>query len=186
VINVAQNDSPVTGTTLNLNSITVVTPPALGTIGLIGPAGITYTPGPTFTPQEPPLTDSFTYTIADSAGNFSQPATVTVSVIPATLTPGLTQFDRSKGEWRIRGTTDAGVTGINVRATLVEKLADGTVKSALIGSAPVLAGAFDLRTTGTPPSQNCINTNNTATPACTVTLDDDAGKVTGGVAITIK
>jgi hypothetical protein len=133
-------------------------------------------------------TDSFTYTIADSAGNVSNPATVTVSAIPATLQPTLVQYTRSKIDWRVRANTSAPANS-QIRATLVERdpVTGAITKQTLIGSNAVTAGTVDIRATGSPVLSNaCINGNNQNPPLCSVTLDDDFGKVTAGNTITIK
>jgi hypothetical protein len=186
VINVAQNDAPLAGTTLNLGSIAVVSAPTLGTIGLIGPGGITYTPGPGLPADGGVTKDTFTYTIADSAGNVSNAATVTVTATPATLTPTLVQYTRSKNDWRVRANTSAPANTF-VHATLVEKDATGAViNTSPIGDAPVTGGAVDIRATGPALSNNCIANNGRNPPPCTVTLSDDFGMVTAGSTITIK
>jgi hypothetical protein len=169
VINVVANDVDTDGT-LNLSSIQIVSPPTLGTIGLIGAGGITYTPNPDFT--DPLLTDSFSYVIRDNLGAVSAPATVTVGVVPATLNVSLAQFVRSKAEWRIRGTTNATVN------TTISAYLGAAVPANLIGSQAVDAtGAFDIRVPGSSKVPVAGNT---------LTLSNGKGSTFSGINITIK
>jgi Big-like domain-containing protein len=169
VINVAANDVDTDGV-LNLSSIQIVSPPTLGTIGLIGAAGITYIPGPDFT--DPTITDSFSYTVADNAGAVSNVASVTVTVVPAQLSVAQSQFTRSKAEWRIRGTTNA-----SANTTISAYL--GTVDpSRLIGSGPVDgAGAFDIRVQGS---------NQVPVAGSTISVTNNKGTIIGNIPVTIK
>lgn len=74
-INVAANDVANTGT-LNLASIVVTSPPTAGTAAVNINGTITYTSNSASTAT----TDTFRYTIKDSAGNTSNEATVTVTI----------------------------------------------------------------------------------------------------------
>jgi hypothetical protein len=168
VVPVAANDSDP-DSTLDLNSITVVTPPAHGTIGLIGPAGITYTPAAGFANGS----DTFTYTIADDQGARSNVATVSVTIQPEVIAPTLDQFTRSKSDWRVRGTSNATASN-----TITAYLVHGTTRT-LIGSAAVdPLGAYDLRSAK----------GSTVVPVSgdTITLESTKGTVVTDIVITIK
>jgi hypothetical protein len=112
VINVAAND--VAGTNpLNPASVTIANLPLHGTAlaNAGGPGTVTYTPTAGFSG-----TDSFTYNIKDTLGNFSPTnATVTVTVTPVvtveTITINRAQYTLSTGQWRLDGTTSARVAG---------------------------------------------------------------------------
>ena len=73
-INVAANDVAQTGT-LNLASITIVSAPQNGTAVANANGTVTYTNN-----GSAATTDSFTYTIRDSAGNVSNVATVSITI----------------------------------------------------------------------------------------------------------
>jgi Bacterial Ig domain len=106
VVPVATNDSDP-DSALDLNTVVIVQGPnpALGSIGAIGPSGVGYIPKAAFVAGS----DSFTYTIADTAGARSNVATATVTVQPEQLIPALQQWNTKTGQWRIRGTSDATV-----------------------------------------------------------------------------
>ncbi len=82
-IDVLANDVDNDGT-ISLNSVSVVIPPANGTVQINPTNGmVTYTPGNGFVGLE-----TFTYTISDNDGLVSEPATVTITVseAPAIIT----------------------------------------------------------------------------------------------------
>ncbi len=72
-INVIANDTDDGG--IVASSVAIVTPPANGTAVPNGSGSVTYTPGESYTG-----TDTFTYTVADTEGEVSNAATVTVTV----------------------------------------------------------------------------------------------------------
>ncbi|QEL15922.1 Ig-like domain-containing protein [Limnoglobus roseus] len=73
---VLDNDSAATGRTLNLASVNIVGSPSRGTVSVDPATGVvTYTATGFFTG-----TDTFTYTVADSAQRLSNTATVTIVV----------------------------------------------------------------------------------------------------------
>jgi hypothetical protein len=133
VVNVLANDSDPDG--LNPASIQISTPPttAMGTIGLIDIAGIQVKPAVGYTGVI-----TFEYTVADTKGNRSAPAKVSVEIINETINVAQAEYRSGDRSWRIRGTTNA-VANNTMTATL-----NGTT----IGSAAVDAtGAFDIRVT---------------------------------------
>jgi hypothetical protein len=73
-INVVANDTDADGS-LDLSSVTIVTPAASGTTTVNGDGTVTYTPDAGSTAD-----DSFTYTIDDSLGSTSNTATVDIAV----------------------------------------------------------------------------------------------------------
>ncbi|MCF6189813.1 MAG: BspA family leucine-rich repeat surface protein [Cocleimonas sp.] len=78
VIPVLANDTPPS--LLDPTSVEIITPPEHGTYSISPTTGeVKYAPKASYTG-----TDSFTYTVKDKAGNYSNPATVTIS---ATQTP---------------------------------------------------------------------------------------------------
>jgi VCBS repeat-containing protein len=83
-INVLANDTDPDGDeTLDPTSVTIVDPPANGTVTVNPETGVvTYTPNENFNG-----TDSFTYTVADNEGLVSEPATVTITINPVNDQP---------------------------------------------------------------------------------------------------
>ncbi|UEM25270.1 Ig-like domain-containing protein (plasmid) [Skermanella mucosa] len=133
VVNVLANDTDADG--LNPASIQISTPPtaAMGTIGLMDIAGIQVKPATGYTG-----TITFEYTVADTKGNRSAPAKVSIEVIAETINVAQAEYRSGDRSWRIRGTTNA-VANNTITATL-----NGTA----LGSAAVDAtGAFDIRVT---------------------------------------
>ncbi|HYG90399.1 MAG TPA: Ig-like domain-containing protein [Azospirillum sp.] len=138
-IDVAANDVPAAGATINRMSVVITTPPQKGTIGLIGVSGVTYTPNSTFTTGS----DTFQYKISDNQGRQSAtPATVTVAIAPEQLTVDSAIYRSSTLSWTIDGTTNATI-GNTITAYFV---ATGSTTRQLIGSATVDgAGAYSVR-----------------------------------------
>ncbi|MCH8040993.1 MAG: tandem-95 repeat protein [Nitrospinae bacterium] len=90
--------------TLNPATVTVGTPPANGTTTVDSGTGvITYTPNPGFNG-----TDSFTYTVADTAGLVSNEATVTVTVLPSPQGGLISNVSVANGKAYEVGTFTAG------------------------------------------------------------------------------
>jgi len=101
-INVLVNDIPGTGTILtdsvNIDPLSITGGTVVSVVGGV----VTYTAPSTAG------TYSFTYTISDSLGEVSAPATITVTVaaVGETLTVDRAQCKASKSEWRIDGTSN--------------------------------------------------------------------------------
>lgn len=75
-VNVLTNDTPPSGATLDPSSVIIVTPAGSGTASVNVNGSITYTPIVGFVGV-----DTFTYAVADNSGTYSDPATVTITVI---------------------------------------------------------------------------------------------------------
>jgi VCBS repeat-containing protein len=75
IINVAANDIATGGNTINNGSITITQPPAHGTAAANNDGTVTYTNN-----GDAAATDTFKYTIKDSAGTTSNAATVAITV----------------------------------------------------------------------------------------------------------
>ncbi len=80
-IDVVANDLSTEGLVVPA-SVAIDTPPANGVALANGDGSVTYTPNLNFNGS-----DTFTYTVADDAGNVSLPATVTVTVTPVNDAP---------------------------------------------------------------------------------------------------
>src|SRR5439155_18877212 len=77
-INVATNDTPATGQTLDLTSIAITQQPTSGTVTVNNDGTVTYTNN-----GATAATDSFKYTIDDDNGTTSNAATVSITVTAA-------------------------------------------------------------------------------------------------------
>src|SRR5262249_10439396 len=96
----AHDIDPDAGDTLDPLTVTIVSPPATGGAIANTNGTITFAPAPGTSGNV-----TFQYTVADSHLAISNPATVTVNVVsPDTLTIIQAQF-RTRGDWRIRGTS---------------------------------------------------------------------------------
>ena len=109
VINVLSNDVNAKGELLTAGSVTVQTvlapDPKKANIDAIDSAGIRVTPVVGFSG-----TFDFSYKLVAADGKVSAPATVTVNVVPETLTATSIEFRTSKNEWRISGSSTARLT----------------------------------------------------------------------------
>jgi hypothetical protein len=143
-IAVLANDTDANGDML---MITGVTQGVRGTVvrvgnnlvytALAGPAGV----------------DIFTYTITDgNGGNATGTVNVTVGAIE-TGAIGTAQFRTTQAEWRVTGTSS--VEGATVTAHL------GGVAGPVIGSAPVVAGAWTITVKGSPVLPGAVTTVST-------------------------
>jgi hypothetical protein len=155
-INVLANDSdPDAGDTLNPLTVTITTLPASGDAVPNTNGTITFSPAPGSSGDT-----TFAYTVSDSNGLASNPATVTVSVVaPDNLTISLAQF-RTRGEWRITGT--ASIFGPGNTITIHN---GPDLTSPVLGTIAVdTAGGFDFRlknTAITPGPTNTISIEST-------------------------
>jgi Big-like domain-containing protein len=121
-IKVLANDIPLAGT-LDVSTVQIVNVPASG-IAQVNPDGtVTYTPNTATTAG----TDTFTYTVANSAGAVSNPATVSVTLIGAkthtitamsdakgTITPSSTMTVNDGGSQTYTFTPNTGYKLVNV------------------------------------------------------------------------
>lgn len=150
VINVLGNDVNANGELLTPGSVTVQTvkapDPLKAKIDAIDIAGIKVTPVTGFSG-----TFDFSYKLVAADGKASDPATVTVTVVPETLTATSIEFRTSKNEWRISGSSTARLTN-----TITASYATGSnceTAGRTIGSSTVdAAGGYSIRTTGTVPT----------------------------------
>lgn len=77
IINVAANDQPAPGTTLNLASIVITVPPVNGTVMVNNDGTVTYT-----NTNALATTDTFSYTIMNNLGEISNVAVVNITITP--------------------------------------------------------------------------------------------------------
>jgi hypothetical protein len=140
-IDVLGNDTdPDAGDTLDPLTVTIVTPPVSGDVVANTNGTITFAPAPGSSGNI-----TFQYTVQDSHLGTSNPATVTVNVVsPDTLTIILAQF-RTRGDWRIRGTSTIPGPGNTIT------IHNGpTLGGPVIGTIAVDAtGAWDFSLKGT-------------------------------------
>jgi Bacterial Ig domain len=155
-IDVLGNDSdPDAGDTLNPLTVLIVTPPTRGDAIPNTNGSITFAPAPGSSGNI-----TFTYTVQDSHGAASNPATVTVTVLsPDTITVTQAQF-RTRGDWRIRGTSSIAGPGNTIT------IHNGpTLAGPVIGTIAVDAtGAWDFSLKGTnirPDATNTISVEST-------------------------
>lgn len=121
-------------------SVAIATPPNNGTAVSNGDGTVTYTPDPTFAG-----TDPFTFTIQDTNGLTSAPASVTVTVNDI-VTITRADFTVATSTWRIDGTTSA-TTLQNAIQVFV-----GPLNGTFLGTGRVGAGGtWTLRITGPAP-----------------------------------
>jgi hypothetical protein len=140
-IDVLANDTdPDAGDTLDPLTVTIVSPPATGDAIPNTNGTITYAPAPGTSGNV-----TFQYTVTDSHLGVSNPATVTVNVVaPDTLAIVQAQF-RTRGDWRIRGTSTIPGPGNTIT------IHNGpTLGAPIIGTIAVDAtGAWDFSLKGT-------------------------------------
>jgi hypothetical protein len=153
-ISVLANDTdPDTGDTLNPMSVAVVTPPSSGQAVPQSDGTIRFTPA---------VAGQFTfqYTVKDSHGATSNPATVTVNVAAAdTITIVRAQF-RTRGDWRITGTNSIFGPGNTVTIHLGPTLAGpvlGTIAVDNLGNWDFVLKGVSIR----PDSSNTISLEST-------------------------
>ena len=160
IINVLANDVAGTGTTINVASVVISTPPLHGTATANLDGTVTYKPTVGFNSA----LDTFAYTVANTTGTVSTPAIVTVDVFggPEAVSIGKALFTISKGKWNIVGSTNW------FNAALTQGIATcwlggaGSVLSAtnLIGTAPIdTTGKFAVvpaATFATPPNPSSV------------------------------
>jgi large repetitive protein len=120
-INVAANDTALTGT-LNLNSVVIVSGPTNGTATVSGNGLVSYVNNGGVA-----ATDSFTYTIRDSAGNLSNVATVNIN-----LGTGLSPVANNDTANVVIG----GTTSINVASNDISASSNLDLNSVVIVSGP--------------------------------------------------
>ena len=151
---VLANDTSAAGTTINAASVAISTVPAHGTAVANLNGTVTYTPAVGYIGA-----DAYAYTVRNTAGVASTPATVSIVVEGAVETVSITKasYKVSTSKWTITGATNwFGATLTHTTATCY---VGGTTAGAVIGSAPVDAtGKFTLvPATLTVPAPDATN-----------------------------
>ena len=169
VIDVLANDSG-NGGTLSPSTVTITTQPAAGTAAVNSTTGaIAYTA--LLNQLVGPL--SFQYTVANTNGNVSPPATVNLSIVAPETSINITRARcQSGGKWDVRGTASTNSSSVTFYLTAaVPSLPQPTD---LLGTAPVDAtGAFQLQVSW---------------PACRTPISarSSLGTVQNNVAVTLR
>jgi hypothetical protein len=160
--NVAALATASAGTTVDPASVKVTTLPLHGTVTVDALGNVTYTPLLRFVGL-----DSYQYTISNTAGVASLPATVSIVVEGGAevLSISKATFSVAKSKWTIVGTTNwAGATLTHTKTTCW--VGKGVAVGALIGTAPNDAtGKFQLvppTLTDPPPDATNIFTCQTS------------------------
>lgn len=167
-IDLAVNDDTFRGT-LDLTSIVITTQPANGTIEVNDDGTVTYTHNGSNT-----TTDSFEYTIENSYGNVSQPATVTITVNPVNDAPVAVNDAATIAE--------GGNAAINVAANDTD--ADGTINltSIVIVTQPT-NGTVVVNNDGTVTYTH--NGSETTSDSFTYNIKDNNGLVSNNATVTL-
>ena len=136
LIDVANNDSDYEGA-LDPASIVITAPPTRGSVAVLGDGTVRYTHDGSET-----LTDAFTYTIRDLAGELSNPATVSLTIAPDNDAPMAGVDTYSVNE-------DATLTRSSASGILANDTdAEGDGLSAVLVSGPGAAEFFQLNADG--------------------------------------
>jgi Big-like domain-containing protein len=164
-INVLANDVAAAGTLINAASVKITTLPLHGTVVVSATGSVTYTPVLNYVGA-----DSYQYTVSNTAGVASTPATVSIVVEGGVevLSISKATFKVSTSKWVIVGTTNwAGATLLHTTATCW--VGKGIAVGAFIGTAPIDAtGKFQLvppTLTDPPPDATNIFTCQTSNGA---------------------
>jgi Big-like domain-containing protein len=140
-INVLANDTVAAGTAINPASVIISTRPLHGNVTVDLAGNVTYTPVLNYSGA-----DSFQYTVANTAGVASAPATVSVVVEggPEAVSIAKATFATAKTQWTIVGATNwFGPTLLHTTVTCW--IGKGVAVGALIGTGPVdQFGKFQL------------------------------------------
>jgi hypothetical protein len=156
VIDVLANDTdPDASDHLDPQTVTIVTLPASGAAVPNANGTITFVPA-----VGSSGTITFAYTVKDTHGAVSNPATVSVSLLPADTITIITAQFRTRGDWRVRGTNSIAGPGNTIT------IHNGpTLNGPVIGTIAVdVAGAWDFTLKGTnlrPDGTNTISVEST-------------------------
>lgn len=163
IINVLANDTPAGQ--INAASVLIATTPADGTVSVNSDGTITYTPSNGFTGN-----DSFSYTVASTAGAVSSPAYVSVNVLaPPTANTDTANTTRNTSVVIDVLANDTASLGINT----------ATVQVATIPSDGTATANSDGTITYTP------NNNFVGQDSFTYTFDDAEGNVSNSASVTV-
>ncbi|HET9595516.1 MAG TPA: Ig-like domain-containing protein [Anaeromyxobacteraceae bacterium] len=164
-INVLANDTAAAGTAINPASVKISSAPLHGTAVVNADGSITYTPVLNYTGA-----DSYQYTVANTAGAVSTPATVSIVVEGGAevLSISKATFRVSTSKWTIVGSTNwFGATLLHTTATCW--VGKGVAAGPLIGTAAIdTTGKFQLvppTLTDPPPDATNIFTCQTSNGA---------------------
>jgi hypothetical protein len=160
IINVLANDVAGTGTTIDVASVVISTPPLHGTATANLDGTVTYKPTIGFNSA----LDTFSYTVANTLGTRSTAAVVTVDVFggPESVSIGKALFTISKGKWNIVGSTNWFNAALTQGVATCWLGGAGSVLTAtnLIGTAPIdTTGKFavvPVATFATPPNPSSV------------------------------
>jgi hypothetical protein len=171
-INVVANDVAAAGTTLDAASVLVGTAPLHGTAVVAANGTVTYTPALNYIGA-----DSYAYTVANTAGTRSAPATVNIVVEGGaeSLSISKANFTVAKNQWNIVGSTNwFGATLTHTTVTCWVGKGTGGTAGPVIGTTLMDAtGKFALvppsLTTPPPDATNIFTcqTSNSLAPAGT-------------------
>lgn len=167
-IDVAANDQSLLGQ-LDLSSIVIVNQPTHGTVTVNDDGTVTY-----FHDGSETTSDSFTYTISNTNGNTSQPATVSLTINP-TNDPPVALNDTAN-------VAEGGTVNINVAAN--DSDADGTLNlgSIIIVQQPV-NGTATVNNNGTVTYTH--NGSETTSDTFTYTIKDNLGATSNTATVNI-
>jgi hypothetical protein len=154
-IDVLANDL-ANGGTLDPTKVVVTTPPASGTATPAPDGKINFTAGPAAGSV------TFAYTVANTNGQVSAPATVTVTVVaPENLQVQTAKCQRSSNTWDVRGTSTV-TDGNSVQLFLTGTVPAAPTPAQRLGTPqPVAAGAWRLQLKGGPACTTPISAQST-------------------------
>jgi hypothetical protein len=176
IINVLANDVAAAGTTINTSTVVITQAPAHGTAVANANGTITYTNnGTEFT------SDSFRYTVRDSAGNLSNEAIVTVAVTAVNDAPTIAPVAN------VTLAEDTASTPITITLVDPDTAASNLTLTATSSNTAVVA-ANGIAITGTGATRTLVITpvaNATGTSTITLTVSDGTSTSTRTFTVTV-
>ena len=156
-ISVLSNDKPLT--LLDANTVKIIESPSNGTASVFATGKVKYEPDPSYHG-----TDSLIYQVQDINGNFSNPATVAITVTQEPdNTPPVITINGSDVTMEAGTTyTDAGATALDDRDGIVTVTTVSTVNNNQPGAYTVTYTATDAATNTSTAIRNVIVTDNIA------------------------